>query len=103
MKDDEHRKSGAIFIMPRSSKAWRGAEALWVTVAGWSAAGKRLLGDAWVVTADTIASPEEILHYPLGGPLKKSAGKAWIPLLVKTALKDFILWRESKKFRNKTL
>ncbi len=52
--------------MPRSSRDWVGAEALWITAAGWSAAAQRRFGKAWVMTTDRIAAPEEVIHYPLG-------------------------------------
>jgi glycosyltransferase involved in cell wall biosynthesis len=95
---------GAIFIMPRSSRAWAGAEALWITVTGWSAAAKRKFGKAWVVTSDRIAQPEEVLHYPLvqpGLPSSKKMAESlrWLPLFLKTVIKDILLWRNSKNWK----
>lgn len=88
--------------MPRSSKAWRGAEALWITVAGWSAAAKRFFGSAWVMTSDAIVEPEAAIHYPIVGTARNTSSKKnWIPTIVKTAVKDYILWRQTKQFRNK--
>lgn len=92
---------GAIFIMPRSSKAWVGAEALWVTAAGWSAAAKRKFGDAWVVTSDRIAPPEDVVHYPLTTmPVdpKKKRRLHWIPDGIATIAKDLLLWRQSRNW-----
>ncbi|MFD1003008.1 glycosyltransferase family 4 protein [Ohtaekwangia kribbensis] len=107
-KPDSVAKKSAIFIMPRSSKAWVGAEALWITVAGWSAAAARKFGNAWVLTSDRVASPEEVIHYPLGEQKpastskKKTLGQR-VPLFIKTLLKDILLWRKSRQWNiNKT-
>jgi len=94
-------KDGAIFIMPRSSGAWVGAEALWITVAGWSLAAKRKWGNAWVITSDRIAQAEEVIHYPLVNPKSSvsrgnSGLKKWIPLFFKTVAKDISLWMKSR-------
>jgi glycosyltransferase involved in cell wall biosynthesis len=93
-------KDSALFIMPRSSKAWLGAEALWITVAGWSAAAKRKLGHAWVITSDRIAAPEEVIHYPLvkkEQTVKSPGGRhKWIPQFFKLVVKDILMWRKSK-------
>jgi glycosyltransferase involved in cell wall biosynthesis len=95
----EKRKEYALFIMPRPSTAWRGAEALWITAAGWAAAAKRMFGDAEVMTPDRIAAPEEVLDYPLGNISSEvSTGKKiyrLLPQVVKTAMKDYVLWKKS--------
>lgn len=96
------KKSSALFIMPRSSTAWKGAEALWITVAGWAAAAERSFGEAWVLTTDRAARPAEVIHYPLSSKAATSPGsskskKYRIPLVLITAIKDFLLWRESRK------
>lgn len=91
----------AIFIMPRNSDAWVGAEAVWITVAGWAAAAKKLLGEAQVVTMDRLASPAEVLDYPIQGSCKPSnriRGKVLgvVPNFIKTIFKDVLQWRNSK-------
>jgi glycosyltransferase involved in cell wall biosynthesis len=96
------KKDAAIFIMPRSSQAWVGAEALWITVAGWAASAKRKFGHAWVMTSDRSAEPEEVIHYPLVKGTQVSApkgGYVWIPSFVKIFLKDVVLWRQSKRWK----
>jgi glycosyltransferase involved in cell wall biosynthesis len=98
------KNKSAVFIMPRSSRAWAGAEALWVTAAGWSAATKRKLGRAWVVTTDRIAQPEEVIHYPLGQKSKTGVGKSqakfnWLPDFFKTVLKDVLQWSRSHDWK----
>jgi glycosyltransferase involved in cell wall biosynthesis len=91
-----------VFIMPRSSRAWAGAEALWITAAGWSAAAQRRFGKAWVVTTDRIATPQEVLHYPLGKTSAVVSGKkgkwSWMPLFFKTFVKDILLWKQTRNW-----
>src|SRR5690242_6985089 len=84
--------------MPRPSTAWVGAEALWVTAAGWSSATKRKLGQAFVVTPDRVAQPEEVIHYPRVNVKSSPRGTKkikWAPQFLKTFLKDLMLWRQS--------
>jgi glycosyltransferase involved in cell wall biosynthesis len=103
-KSDSIKKGCAIFIMPRSSRDWAGAEALWITVAGWAAAAARTLGDAYVLTTDRIAKPEEVIHYPLvSGTVKQGKRgrlSSWIPQIVITFIKDLLLWRKSRRKNN---
>ncbi|MDO6390238.1 glycosyltransferase [Pontibacter sp. BT731] len=93
------KSSGALFIMPRSSEAWYGAEALWITVAGWAAAAEMKYGKAWIATTDRVASPQEVLHYPIvKGERKVDLTKTkWysgiIPTVFKTGIKDWLLYR----------
>lgn len=100
---DTTDKTAALFIMPRSSRDWVGAEALWITAAGWSAAAQRRFGKAWVMTTDRIAAPEEVIHYPLGVntsvvATNKKGKLPWMPMFFKTFLKDIRLWRRSSKW-----
>lgn len=82
--------------MPRSSGAWEGSEALWITTAGWATAAKKKLGNATVVTADRIAEPKEVWNYPLlqkkKKPLRRRRYK-YIPSLCKTIFKDLVIWK----------
>lgn len=97
-------KKTAIFIMPRNSDAWVGAEAVWITVAGWAAAAKNLLGEAQVVTMDRLASPSEVLDYPISGQCKNQNNGlrekfvGLIPGMVKTVFKDVLQWKNSKNW-----
>jgi glycosyltransferase involved in cell wall biosynthesis len=93
------RKDGALFIMPRPSSAWRGSEALWITVAGWSAAASRLLGNAWVLTTDAIVSPETAAQYPVreSKPQTSSARGWWVPKVLITLAKDIRLWQSRNR------
>ncbi|SKC82961.1 glycosyltransferase family 4 protein [Ohtaekwangia koreensis] len=103
-KSDSITKNCAIFIMPRSSSDWAGAEALWITVAGWAAAAARALGDAYVLTTDRIAKPDEVIHYPLAARNIKQGRQGqlsrWIPLMLITLIKDLLLWRKSRRKSN---
>ncbi|MEM7550841.1 MAG: glycosyltransferase [Bacteroidota bacterium] len=99
------KEEGALFIMPRSSKAWKGAEALWVTVAGWSSAAERIIGKAYVLTTDRIAVPLEVIDYPLGTGTIKQQSKfkrytKWMPLTLLNLLKDILLWYHAYKHNN---
>lgn len=94
-------KKTAIFIMPRTSSAWVGAEAVWITVAGWAAAAKNLLGEAQVVTMDRVASPAEVLDYPIRADydtnpeVRKKLG-AMVPGFIRTVSKDLLQWKNSR-------
>jgi len=90
----------SLFIMPRSSEAWRGSEALWITVAGWAAAAERKFGKAYVLTTDRVAAPKEVLKYPLGKvpQISKSGSKklsSFLPTILITLIKDILLWKSS--------
>jgi len=90
----------SLFIMPRSSEAWRGSEGLWITVAGWAAAAERKFGKAYILTTDRIAPPKEVLKYPLGKvpQISKSASKklsSYLPTILITLIKDILLWKSS--------
>ncbi|MFD0975758.1 glycosyltransferase family 4 protein [Salinimicrobium gaetbulicola] len=88
--------------MPRSSCSWEGAEALWITAAGWASAAKRNLGDAVVVTSDKIAAPHEVWNYPL---LPDKNGKAkrrkfsLVPAFLKILINDLFTWWNLKNWK----
>ena len=91
----------ALFVMPRSSRDWKGAEGLWITTAGWAAAAKRRFGEAYVLTTDRAARPEEVVKYPLPSPdsdgnsiIKRVAG--FFPKTVVNLVNDILLWKRSK-------
>ncbi len=100
MRPSDQERVGALFVMPRSSSSWIGSEALWVTVAGWSAAAKRHFGNAWVLTTDGICSPEQVLEFPNAKKTIPSFARRmgrWIPSTIKTLLKDLSLWRSRNR------
>lgn len=95
--------AGAVFVMPRSSTAWAGSAALWITVAGWAAAAERRFGAAWVVTPDATAAPRQALDFatPAPRPARPSARRlrAWVPEVAVTAAKDVRRLVASRGFR----
>jgi glycosyltransferase involved in cell wall biosynthesis len=83
-----------VCVMPRASTEWASAAAMWVTAAGWAAAGRRVLGGGWVVTPDRVASPDEVLAFtdpppsaPVGAPSSRTR-RLRPPAVVVTAIKD---------------
>jgi glycosyltransferase involved in cell wall biosynthesis len=91
----ENKKS-ALFIMPRRSTAWHGAEALWITVAGWAAAAERKFEKVWIITTDRVATADEVISYPRkqGNKTMNKVGKfGFVPQLIKTFLKDALLFK----------
>jgi glycosyltransferase involved in cell wall biosynthesis len=80
--------------MPRASTEWASAAAMWVTAAGWAAAGRRVLGGGWVVTPDRVASPDEVLAFTDPRPATASAAPSGParrfrpPTVAVTAAKD---------------
>lgn len=94
-------KIKSLFIMPRDSKAWAGSEALWITAAGFASAAEHIYGNATVSTRDLMANPEEVRNFPLNKPEGfKSPTKSkypFIPLILKTLLKDVLLYKSKPK------
>ncbi len=92
----------ALFIMPRPSTSWKGSEALWITIAGWATAAEKKFGKAYVLTQDRFALPKEVYKYPLEGKSKNINIKAskFLPSLIKTIIKDILLWKKSKSKKN---
>lgn len=96
------QKQVALFVMPRSSSAWKGSEALWITVAGWASAAEHKFGEAWILTSDRCATPKEVIHFPLefdnsGNPTKNSLIPNYLPGVLVTLIKDVRLWYQSRK------
>lgn len=92
----------ALFVMPRSSRDWKGAEGLWITTAGWAAAGQRMFGNSYVLTTDRVAEPEEVVKYPLtgSGPTTNSLLKRiskFFPKVAVSLVNDILLWKTSQK------
>ncbi len=91
----------SIFIVPRSSTAWRGNEAGWITTSGWAAAGQEVWGESLVATTDGIFSPQQSMLFPItpGGnntskPINTTIRK-FIPEFIITGYKDWKL-KQSK-------
>lgn len=92
----------AIFIIPRSSSSWKGAEAIWVTIGGWALATEKILGEAFVVTKDRWAKPREVLSYPLQNDKKVSSRgrtRTLFPTFLRIFLKDLLLLAQSRAMK----
>lgn len=92
------RNKCGIFIVPRSSYAWKGNEAGWITTAGWAAAGQELWGEALVTTTDGVFSPQSAMLFPRKAQesqerSKLGAFRKLVPEVAITAIKDFNLKR----------
>ncbi len=92
------RKSCCLFVMPRKSNAWLGAEAIWITVGGLAMAAERRFGNAWIITLDEVVWPAEIFSFPRVSTVNKKPSKLqyvkrFVPTLFSTFLKDILLWR----------
>lgn len=85
--------------MPRSSGAWEGAEAMWISVAGWAEAAERKFGNAVVITSDRIAKPIEVRDYPLkfkkGKFLIERKFFSFLPSFFKIFFNDLLTWKQS--------
>ncbi|MTI19979.1 glycosyltransferase family 1 protein [Fulvivirga sp. RKSG066] len=96
--------NSAIFIVPRSSSAWVGSEAIWITVAGWARASKKKFDNTIVITTDRVAKPNEVLDYPLGSNyIKKKIYRRrfkLLPKLFKVLFKDILQYKSSKSSSN---
>lgn len=99
MKEKVKTSKVALLVMPRSSSAWNGSEALWITVAGWASAAQRKFGKALVLTTDKISSPLETYGYPIKRA-KNQRNKGFrmasiLPAILVSFLKDIWLWKSS--------
>ncbi|WP_208028128.1 glycosyltransferase [Rhabdothermincola sediminis] len=95
------RSRSLVAVMPRPRTAWPSAAGLWVTAAGWAAAGERCFGRGWVVTPDATASPEEAVgfataHYT--SATRSSPRDRLMPPVVRTAVKDTLQYRSIHRF-----
>lgn len=83
--------------MPRNSSAWAGSEALWITAAGFASAAVDIFGNAVVATRDLLVSSEEVRNFPLNKPegytSPTKSKYPFLPVVVKTLLKDVLLYK----------
>ncbi|NJW53460.1 glycosyltransferase [Salinimicrobium oceani] len=87
--------------MPRSSSAWEGAEALWITAAGWAVAAEQILGKAVVVTSDKISKPKEVYNFPLIREKNRRKARVWeqfIPVFFKIFYHDLLTWKKNRNW-----
>lgn len=99
---EEKQEPYGLFMMPRRSDEWKGSEALWITVAGWASAAKRIWPGTLVMTTDRTAEPFEVYNYPLSGPADAGGPRdktmvRMLPSLLKQFLKDGKRWLSSSR------
>jgi glycosyltransferase involved in cell wall biosynthesis len=96
-----HSDQAMVAVMPRPSNAWSSAAGLWVTAAGWAAAGSRRFGHAWVVTPDATAKPETALSYATAhyAQVAGASRASWVPRTLRTAAKDAVQYRRIDRFQ----
>jgi glycosyltransferase involved in cell wall biosynthesis len=91
----------AIFVLPNSTAGQQGPVASWMSTAGWAAAARRVLGEAWIVTPTGCVEPEEARRRGSSPALTSSSPSSWrrrVPAPVKTAAKDVRQWRRGARF-----
>ena len=95
----------AVFVVPRPRSAWKGAEAIWITISGWAMAAEKLLGTAIVFTSDQSFLPSEILKFS-HTPEQSSAGSgrkkisSAVPLFLKILISDVHLFFNTRRTKS---
>jgi glycosyltransferase involved in cell wall biosynthesis len=93
--------AGAIFVVPGSGTPEQGPVAALLSTAGWASAAERVVGRAWVVTPDAVLTPSEARRRgsdPVLGSPERPGVRGRLPTLAKTAVKDVLNWRLSRRF-----
>ena len=93
--------AGAIFVVAGSGTPEQGPVAALLSTAGWAAAAERVLGRSWVVTPGEVFTSDEArrrgsdpgLSSPTGPSIRRR-----LPAVPKTAAKDLLHWRLSRRF-----
>lgn len=96
------KNKSALFIVTRSSKQWKGAEGIWIMMAGWAQAAQDLWGHSLVCTTDRIFTAEETLSLADSQSQSKNISKASnirkiIPEILITIYKDIRLYLSKPK------
>jgi glycosyltransferase involved in cell wall biosynthesis len=93
--------AGAIFVVAGSGTPEQGPVAALLSTAGWAAAADRVLGRSWVVTPGGVFSPVEARQRGSDPGLRSPTGpsiRRRLPSVAKTAAKDLLYWRLSRRF-----
>jgi glycosyltransferase involved in cell wall biosynthesis len=93
--------AGAILVVGGSSAGQQGPVAALLSTAGWAAAAERVLGRSWLVTPDGVITPADARQRGSDPTLRspeRSRLRQRVPPVAKTAVKDVIGWRESRRF-----
>jgi glycosyltransferase involved in cell wall biosynthesis len=93
-------RRGAVFVLPGTTTGQQGPVAAWVSVAGWAAAARRVLGESWIETPSGPVTPEEARRHGSHPRLASRVRpvRRLVPTIVKTAAKDVRQWRRGKRF-----
>jgi glycosyltransferase involved in cell wall biosynthesis len=93
--------AGAVFVVAGSTTPEQGPVAALVSTAGWAAAAERVLGQSWVVTPTGVFTPP-MARLRGSDPTLRSRSAASVrrrvPAVAKTAVKDVLSWRMSRRF-----
>jgi glycosyltransferase involved in cell wall biosynthesis len=93
--------AGAIFVVAGPGTREQGPLAALLSTAGWAAAAERVLGRSWVVSPDGVFTPEEARRQGsdprLSSPRRPTVRRR-LPGVAKTAAKDILHWRQSRRF-----
>ena len=93
--------AGAIFVVAGSGTPEQGPVAALVSTGGWATAAERVVGRAWVVTPDAVLTPSEARQRgsdPVLGSPERPGVRGRLPTVAKTAAKDVLNWRLSRRF-----
>lgn len=94
---------GAIMVMPRHRAEGPPVAGLWTLAAGWASAARRRFGNAWIVTLDGVASPEQLLSFADRSPQAPNPHTPRFlraPMVLRTAAKDVVRARAGRAFRD---
>ena len=95
-------RRAAVFVLAGPVVNQLGPVASWMSTAGWAAAARRVLGDAWIVTPSGVVEPDDARSRGSDPRLSSARASTWrrrVPTPVKTGLKDARQWRRSGQFR----
>jgi glycosyltransferase involved in cell wall biosynthesis len=99
---DERGNRGAILLLPRRPREGAPIAALWTLTAGWATASRRRFGNAWIVTRNGVASPEQVLSFadpPLSAEADRTPRFRYAPMVLRNAAKDLVGIRAGRAFR----
>lgn len=94
--------AGAIFVVAGGNHGQQGPIASLVSTAGWASAAARVVGDAWIATAEGIVETDEARRQGSNPTLRSDVSpglRRRVPTPVKTAAKDLRNYRHARHFR----
>jgi glycosyltransferase involved in cell wall biosynthesis len=94
-------RRGAILALPTTPTGQHGPVAAWLSTAGWASGVRRVLGEAWIVTASGLVDEASVRSEASHAQLAPPSGRAphhRVPIVAKTAFKDAREWRRAQQF-----